>query len=84
MSGAGTGSIDSISGIGPTYADRLASQGIETVDELLSATPAEIARVADASETKAYDWSGQARVLSTLQAHENGQSPQSAHGEGDD
>jgi predicted flap endonuclease-1-like 5' DNA nuclease len=48
--------IDSIKGIGPTYADRLAAVGIETVADLADADPQRIAEETDISETRVSNW----------------------------
>ena len=48
--------IDVISGIGPTYADRLRDDGIETVDDLRDADIEEVAEVAEVSESRAREW----------------------------
>ncbi|MDG5778399.1 class III poly(R)-hydroxyalkanoic acid synthase subunit PhaC [Haloarculaceae archaeon H-GB1-1] len=48
--------VDSVDGIGPTYADRLRSAGIETVADLRSASVAEVAEAADAPESRVEAW----------------------------
>jgi polyhydroxyalkanoate synthase len=51
-----TRSVLAISGIGPTYADRLEEAGIETVADLRSYDPQLIAAVTDAPQSRAADW----------------------------
>lgn len=58
--GAGE-STDVIEGIGPTYADRLADAGIETVGDLAEADAAELAERADLPETRVERWIERAR-----------------------
>jgi len=53
---AGETPVAAIDGIGPTYADRLAAAGIETVDQLRGFDPVEIADVADAPPSRARSW----------------------------
>ena len=48
-----------IDGIGPTYAERLAEAGIETVGDLSAADPAAVASAAEVSEKRAEDWIAQ-------------------------
>jgi polyhydroxyalkanoate synthase len=48
--------VETISGIGPTYADRLRSEGIETVADLANYDPAAIADITNASPSQAEDW----------------------------
>ncbi|MEF8887912.1 MAG: helix-hairpin-helix domain-containing protein [Haloarculaceae archaeon] len=54
--------VDSINGIGPTYAERLEAAGIETVGDLAAADPGTVAEAAEAAESRATDWVEQARV----------------------
>jgi len=48
--------VDTVSGIGPTYADRLHDAGIETVAELADYDAAELAEITNASPSQAQDW----------------------------
>lgn len=52
--------VDSLSGVGPAYAGRLAEVGIETVADLASADPAEIAAETDLGEGRVSNWVEQA------------------------
>ncbi|WP_408959484.1 helix-hairpin-helix domain-containing protein [Natrinema sp. 74] len=54
--------VDSIKGIGPAYADRLAGAGVETVGELAVADAAELADQTDISETRIQGWIDRAEV----------------------
>lgn len=49
-------SVEEIKGIGPAYAERLASIGIETVDDLAGADAAEVAEGASVGEKRAATW----------------------------
>jgi predicted flap endonuclease-1-like 5' DNA nuclease len=49
-------SVEEIKGIGPAYAERLASIGIETVDDLTEADAAEVAEGASVGEKRAATW----------------------------
>jgi polyhydroxyalkanoate synthase len=49
-----------ISGIGQTYAERLRAADIETVGDLATTDPEEIAEIADVGLTRAADWRSQA------------------------
>lgn len=53
--------VGDISGIGPTYSERLAEIGVETVDDLAAEGAAEIAEAAEVSESRATDWISQAK-----------------------
>ncbi len=53
--------LEKITGIGPTYAERLRANGIETIAHLSSAEPADIAEYAEVAETRAADWIEQAQ-----------------------
>jgi len=48
--------VATVSGIGPTYADRLHDAGIETVADLAEYDAAELADIAETSESRAQDW----------------------------
>ncbi|MEF8820845.1 MAG: helix-hairpin-helix domain-containing protein [Halovenus sp.] len=48
--------VDQISGIGPTYSDRLGSAGIGTVANLADSDPETVADAAQVSESRASDW----------------------------
>lgn len=54
--GADAEPVQTISGIGPAYAERLAEAGIETVDQLASADPAELAEATGLGEGRVSDW----------------------------
>jgi predicted flap endonuclease-1-like 5' DNA nuclease len=56
-------SIDAIDGIGPVFAGRLKSAGIDDVSKLASATPDTIAEAAGVSGARARTWIEQARSL---------------------
>ncbi len=55
--------VDSVSGIGPAYADRLADIGVETVAELLEADASELAEATDLSEKRIRRWQERAEEL---------------------
>ncbi|KOX95185.1 poly (3-hydroxybutyrate) depolymerase [Haloarcula rubripromontorii] len=48
--------VDSVSGIGPTYADRLHDAGIHSVADLAEYDAAELADIAETTESRAQDW----------------------------
>jgi polyhydroxyalkanoate synthase len=48
--------VETVDGIGPTYADRLREAGIETVADLADYDAAELADIAQTSESRAGDW----------------------------
>lgn len=48
--------VETVDGIGPTYADRLREAGVETVDDLVEYDAAELADIAQTSESRAQDW----------------------------
>ncbi|OAQ51783.1 hypothetical protein HTG_15485 [Natrinema mahii] len=54
--------VDSIKGIGPAYADRLAGAGVETVGELAVADAADLAEQTDISEKRIQGWIDRAEV----------------------
>ncbi|MFB6311503.1 MAG: helix-hairpin-helix domain-containing protein [Salinirussus sp.] len=53
--------IQEITGIGPTYAERLADAGIETIADLAEADASSVAEAAETSQSRARDWIEQAR-----------------------
>jgi polyhydroxyalkanoate synthase len=53
--------IQSINGIGPTYAERLRDAGIETAAALVDADASKVAETADVGLTRAEDWQAQAK-----------------------
>jgi polyhydroxyalkanoate synthase len=53
-------SVEEITGIGPTYGERLSAVGIETVGDLVGADETEVAEAAEVSESRAADWVTQA------------------------
>ncbi|WP_435075828.1 helix-hairpin-helix domain-containing protein [Halorubrum sp. HHNYT27] len=52
--------LESISGIGPTYADRLREKGIETVAQLSRLDPETVSEITRASTSRTADWVEQA------------------------
>jgi serine/threonine protein kinase len=56
-----TESIETITGIGPAYADRLDQVGIETINDLAAANTAELAEEIDTSEVRVNHWIERAR-----------------------
>jgi len=52
--------VETVSGIGPTYADRLRDAGVETVADLAARDAAELAEITNASPSQAQDWLDQA------------------------
>ncbi|MDQ2056192.1 helix-hairpin-helix domain-containing protein [Halobellus sp. H-GB7] len=55
--------IEGISGLGPTYNDRLAAAGIDTLGSLADSDPTDIAAAANVTENKAQDWIDRANEL---------------------
>ncbi|WP_277999790.1 class III poly(R)-hydroxyalkanoic acid synthase subunit PhaC [Halocatena marina] len=51
-----TADVESVDGIGPTYAMRLREAGIETVDDLATTTTDTVAETAQVSTTRAESW----------------------------
>jgi predicted flap endonuclease-1-like 5' DNA nuclease len=60
-SGEASEPVDSINGIGPTYAERLGDAGIETVGDLAAADIGTVADAAEAPESRVTGWLEQAR-----------------------
>jgi len=52
----GSADVENIKGIGPTYAERLAGIGIETVEELAAADAADVVEQTSVSEQRAARW----------------------------
>jgi polyhydroxyalkanoate synthase len=52
----GAEDVETVSGIGPTYAERLRAGGIETVDDLRAADFDRVVEVSEASEGRVEDW----------------------------
>jgi len=50
------GSLDEISGLGPTYRDRLEDEGIETLRDLAARAPEDVADAAKTSQSRARQW----------------------------
>jgi polyhydroxyalkanoate synthase len=48
--------VDTVTGIGPTYAERLQAEGIETVVDLAEADPETVADIAQTSQSRVKDW----------------------------
>jgi predicted flap endonuclease-1-like 5' DNA nuclease len=57
----GDAPVDSVNGIGPAYAQRLADAGVETVGDLVAADVAEVSEIADISESRIERWQERAR-----------------------
>jgi predicted flap endonuclease-1-like 5' DNA nuclease len=55
-SGGGADDLTLIKGIGPVYRDRLTASGIHSFSDLGSATPQDVAEMADTSVTAAQGW----------------------------
>jgi len=54
------GDLESVDGIGPTYAERLREAGIDGLAALAAADPEVVAEAAEVSVSRAEDWIGQA------------------------
>jgi len=52
----GAADIETVAGIGPTYAERLREAGIETAADLADSDPSELADVTGAGEARVEDW----------------------------
>ncbi|WP_302082057.1 class III poly(R)-hydroxyalkanoic acid synthase subunit PhaC [Salinibaculum rarum] len=48
--------VETVSGIGPTYAERLMAAGVETTADLAEYDAAELADLAETNESRAQDW----------------------------
>jgi polyhydroxyalkanoate synthase len=48
--------VESVSGVGPTYAERLRDAGVLTTDDLAGYDAAELAEIAQTTESRAQDW----------------------------
>ncbi|ELZ28247.1 poly(R)-hydroxyalkanoic acid synthase subunit PhaC [Halosimplex carlsbadense 2-9-1] len=48
--------VDTVDGIGPTYADRLRDAGIATVADMLDSEPADVAEITGAPVSRVEDW----------------------------
>jgi polyhydroxyalkanoate synthase len=53
---AGSPDVETVNGIGPTYAERLRAAGIGTVAALAEYDAADLAEIAETSESRAADW----------------------------
>ncbi|MEF8867194.1 MAG: class III poly(R)-hydroxyalkanoic acid synthase subunit PhaC [Haloarculaceae archaeon] len=60
--------LEEVEGIGPTYAGRLRSAGIESASQLAVAEPTRVAEAAEASENLARNWIARARELLGVEA----------------
>ncbi|WP_256298663.1 helix-hairpin-helix domain-containing protein [Haloarchaeobius salinus] len=56
--------VKEIKGIGPAYADRLGSVGIETIADLADADPESVAAETEISETRVTEWVKRAKARS--------------------
>lgn len=54
--------VDSIKGIGPSYAEKLSESGVTTVDELADANPESLAEQTGIAETRIQNWIDQANA----------------------
>lgn len=59
--GGGDEPVQSLSGIGPAYAEQLAGAGVETVGDLATADAAELAAATDLGEGRLAGWIEQAK-----------------------
>jgi polyhydroxyalkanoate synthase len=48
--------VETVSGIGPTYAERLRDAGVETIADLAECDAAELAEIAETTESRTEDW----------------------------
>jgi polyhydroxyalkanoate synthase len=55
-SDADSPAVESVDGIGPTYAERLRTAGIETVADLVDSDPVEVAEITEAPVSRVEDW----------------------------
>ncbi|WP_225335851.1 class III poly(R)-hydroxyalkanoic acid synthase subunit PhaC [Halomicrobium urmianum] len=53
--------VETVQGIGPTYAERLREAGVETVADLADRPASDLAEIAGTSEARAEDWLDQVR-----------------------
>ncbi|MFD1644721.1 helix-hairpin-helix domain-containing protein [Haloarchaeobius litoreus] len=56
--------VQEVKGIGPAYADRLGTVGIETIADLAEADPEAVAAETDISETRVTEWVKRAKARS--------------------
>ena len=61
--GGGGLSIETVDGIGPVFASRLADAGLDTVNNLAVASPDKVAEAAGVSAARARSWIEQAQAL---------------------
>jgi polyhydroxyalkanoate synthase len=52
--------VETVDGIGPTYAERLREAGVETTEDLTETDAAELAEITETSESRAAEWLEQA------------------------
>lgn len=60
-SGAGGEPVETVKGVGPAYADRLGTAGVETLDDLAAADAADLAERTSLSEKRLSRWIERAR-----------------------
>jgi polyhydroxyalkanoate synthase len=53
--------LETIRGVGPSYADRLREAGVESIADLAAADPPSLAATLDLGEARVADWVSQAR-----------------------